>query len=287
MNFLKNIFYNHTETPTDSLMSDDYIFPSNSIDYKEIDNHWLHFPILLRCHPAEIFLPCEANKAASELQTNFLDKIQLNSLNYGSNGYITYINSSSITTMITYTFYFVMNGAIGPLSLFFNKLYPINNYPLLLKLAKLFDYHGNDSVDITIEFNNLTKLPIRVNYDAHSRGQGKWIPWDIVPKIKHNGSKDIIVAYVALNSHSLYPDPKTYYRIFGIANDVCKINGPEFLISDYINLYETNHNIDWLSIKKCNIDIQKQPSDHSITPFERFFLPFFLKKLKQQQQTTL
>lgn len=240
-------------------------------------------------HPNEIYNVCKADNAAVNLMKNFNDLSQLNTLQYGKNGYITYIEKQEDITIVTYSLFFVFNDCIGPISGLLKKFEPFSCKKwldkLVYKIALVFDYHDKDSVDFTVIFDNSTKKPVKVNYDAHSRGQGMWVDWNNVPKIlitSDNGKiSEAPVIYIALGSHSAYPKPKRYWRIFGLGNDVCSKGGKEYVISTHINLYEMNEdpNIDWQSIRECGFGIQRCPSEHTITTWQRFFLPFYLRYL--------
>lgn len=240
-------------------------------------------------HPNEIYNVCAADKAAVNLMKSFKEFSDLNTLNYGKNGYITYIERQEDITIVTYSLFFVFNDCIGPISNLLKKFEPFSHKTwldrLMYKLALVFDYHDKDSVDFTVIFNNKTKKPVKVNYDAHSRGQGMWVNWHDVPKINITSSDgkmvEIPVIYIALGSHSAYPKPLRYWRIFGLGNDVCSTGGKEYVIATHINLYDMDEdtNTDWQSIRECGFGVQRRPSEHTITSWQRFFLPFYLRYL--------
>lgn len=230
-----------------------------------------NFKVILKCHPSEIFYPCNANKEAVSIQTSFYTKDQLQKLTIGDEGYITYINMMDNFNYVTYSFYFVINGAIGPISDLLQLALPYTKDSKIYKIASTFGYHGNDSVDITIKYDKFW-TPLKVNYDAHARGQGMWVNWEDAPK-----EDGLLVCYVAHNSHALYPEPKTYYRIFGFGNDVCAKNGKQFTMKKFINLYNGIPE----AVSQCGFKIQSQPSNHSITPWERFTFPLYKKRIEE------
>lgn len=241
-------------------------------------------------HPDEIYNACTADRAAVKLMENFKELCELNTLTYGKNGYITYIERKEDITIVTYSLFFIFNDCIGPISNVLKKFEPFRHKTwfdrLIYKLALVFDYHDKDSVDFTVVFNNKTKEPVKVNYDAHSRGQGMWVDWTDVPKTivttTDGKNREIPIMYIALGSHSAYPKPERYWRIFGLGNDVCSTGGKEYVITTHINLYDMDKdkNIDWASIRDCGFGVQRRPSEHTITSWQRFFLPFYLRYLK-------
>lgn len=101
-----------------------------------------------------------------------------------------------------------------------------------------------------------------VYFKAHARGQGVWVAINDC-EIDLQG----LHVYVARGSHAFYPEPKTYWRIFGLANDTCSVRGHE------------------LTICAGNLEpigpTRYIPAQHSITKWERIMLMFNNKRLKE------
>ena len=121
-------------------------------------------------------------------------------------------------------------------------------------------YHEGDRERIMIlkQNNNIEY----VYFNAHSPGQGVWVRWQDCNKDTDGN----LIAYVARGSHAFYPNPETYLRIFGFANDQCSNNG----LSLTTNV--TGSHNDYIV-----------PKQHSITPTQRFFLPFVVNCLRNGQ----
>lgn len=115
-----------------------------------------------------------------------------------------------------------------------------------------------------------------IYFSAHSRGQGTWVSWnecEITPDNK-------LVVYVSLNSHALYPHPRTYWRVFGFANDYCSKYGAkqEVDLNDIARSYDFSFD-NGIRLYKS---LRPSPSPVSITSWERFCLPFYLKQIKSR-----
>lgn len=114
-------------------------------------------------------------------------------------------------------------------------------------------YHVGDREKVILLMHN--NVIEHVYFKAHHAGQGMWLPWNLCNK----DSDGNLIAYVARGSHAFYPNHETYIRIFGFANDQCSSNGLSLLS----NITGT-HNGEYI------------PKQHSITPIQRFFLPFVI-----------
>jgi hypothetical protein len=109
---------------------------------------------------------------------------------------------------ITYIFLYTFNGpTIIPCSLI-NCFGPFS-----------IGFHEGDVEHITVELNEKGNMK-RIYYAAHGHGQGMWIDPHLIDKI---GGRPVV--YSAANSHASYPQPKTYWRIFGTANDYTSNDG--------------------------------------------------------------
>ena len=137
--------------------------------------------------------------------------------------------------------------------------------------ADALGYHDWDCERITVLYDPKNLTPQWVYYGAHSRGQGVWVSWEAAPKTRDGA----LVAYVALNSHAMYPTPCTYLRIFGLANDYCSRRGVHVRINDYIpaHLFRTPNGIE-VSDRIPNL------GQGSITAWQRFFLPKYASYLR-------
>lgn len=131
--------------------------------------------------------------------------------------------------------------------------------------ASCLGYHGGDKERVIILRDRESKSHDikHVYFNAHSRGQGVWCEWSACEK---NCDGDLVV-YIARNSHACYPHAGIYVRIFGFANDHCSSRGLRMMSN-----IEGMHSYD-----DCVI-----PTQDSITPCQRFFLPFVYKKLKRK-----
>lgn len=87
--------------------------------------------------------------------------------------------------------------------------------------GKTFGYHPADVETLVILHDDM-KMPKWVYFGAHSKGQGVWKEWTKCD-FTEDGKK--ITVYVSPQSHAFYPCAKTYYRICGFANDVCRGDG--------------------------------------------------------------
>lgn len=121
-------------------------------------------------------------------------------------------------------------------------------------------YHKDDDERLII-LTDAENVKKHVYFNAHGRGQGMWLPYDDCLK---NEDGDLVV-YVARASHAFYPRPETYVRIFGFANDLCEDGGKTIEI-EILGEFDTPIN----------------PPQTSITPTERFFLPFIVNRLENR-----
>ncbi|MDR3551482.1 MAG: Vps62-related protein [Candidatus Babeliales bacterium] len=84
-------------------------------------------------------------------------------------------------------------------------------------LEDLRDLHESDIEHISVELDKNTKKLTRVYFGSHGSTEGFWLNANS-PDIEWDGTHP--VAYVAKNSHGIYPKVGTYVRIFGMANDI-------------------------------------------------------------------
>ena len=138
-------------------------------------------------------------------------------------------------------------------------------------------FFPNSTHDNDIEYISLYHLDQEARYayfSAHSRGQGVWVP---IGDCEVNELGDLVV-YVARKSHACYPRPGCYTRVFGLANDRCSRKGHthrmafQDLLPAYDFCYENG-----VTLYK---GLRPAPPSESITPFQRFFLPFYVDRLR-------
>jgi hypothetical protein len=124
--------------------------------------------------------------------------------------------------------------------------------------SECLGYHLGDRERIILLMSDDYKEIIWVYFNAHDMGEGMWVAWDDCLKTSDNK----LIAYIARGGHAFYPYPRTYIRFLGFANDMCAEHGDTF----EINVVGTHTD-------------RAIPRQHSITPCERFFIPFLEKKL--------
>ncbi len=107
-----------------------------------------------------------------------------------------YANKKGNKTQVIYFFFYNYNG---PKDVF--GLFP-------------FGEHNADLEWIIIEFEKS-----KPRYVFMSRHGNNYRYYYDELEMKDNR----IVVYSAINSHAHYPDPETYFRLFGLGNDVCSI----------------------------------------------------------------
>jgi hypothetical protein len=120
-------------------------------------------------------------------------------------------------------------------------------------------YHEGDNEKLILLMQN-DKIH-HVYFNAHSPGQGCWATWDECEK-DENGN---LVAFIARGSHALYPRGRTYIRIFGFANDQCSNHG-QHMTTNVVGTHTDSI----------------VPKTKSITPTQRFFLPFLVNYLRNR-----
>jgi len=120
---------------------------------------------------------------------------------------------------ITYSLVYIYNGAIGCCYSFFPQ-------------KKSLGFHEVDVEKVQILLDNNDK-PKYVYFSAHGK-EGKWYDWDKCERLNDN----TLIVYVARASHANYPYSGTWWRIFGLANDLCSKNGrhiiPELVENDKV-----------------------------------------------------
>ena len=184
----------------------------------------------LRFHPREIYFPSDKNFRL--VQNKY--KIYFNYEDYEYKG--------EIYKSISYRLYYIYNGGIGCGHCF---------CPQEGKLG----FHDVDREHVKILLKD--DKPMFVYFSAHS-DEGKWVHWkDCIIDNNH------LVVYVARASHANYPKSGIWWRIFGVANDICSDRGkmviPELELDKELSYNPENE-------EKC------------YTFRKRLLLPFYLKK---------
>jgi mRNA-degrading endonuclease YafQ of YafQ-DinJ toxin-antitoxin module len=199
----------------------------------------LPLPIQLRLHPKETQLPCD--------KTFNLDPsypIYYNISTYAYNG--------TRYKSVLYFVYYQKNLAIG-----LNSTMP--NNPSL-------GYHDKDIERLIVLHDMQTNEPKYVYTSGHAQ-EGEWTEYK---KCKLDG--DHLVIYSALYSHRHSTRAKTYWRMFGFANDHTSDKGKHInmqLVNDTTLEYDTTN---------------REVLD---TAFRSFFYPLYIKslpKLKDDQR---
>lgn len=193
-----------------------------------------------------------------ELRLHPEERVGLTGLDGASNvGYVSdpgsFVYGLQEYTIVTYSFYYRTNPAIGCVG----RCFPDSAF---------WGYHPHDLEKITVLY--AAGEPRHVFFFAHGRGQGMWVPWS---ECLTTGDGALVV-YVANNSHASYPRPGRYTRAAGLLNDECldggKILRPLFRRAEDKKLSPGG------GVRLTRAAVR--PPAVSITPFERFFLCFFL-----------
>lgn len=111
-----------------------------------------------------------------------------------------------------FTFHYDENLAIGLGHTFWPK-------------SSWLGFHKEDVEFVAIYTKEDSK---KVYFSAHSQ-EGKFYKYEDC--LFENGH---LVVYVALNSHACYPYPKRYWRLCGLANDVCSDGGDQFEVKSLV-----------------------------------------------------
>lgn len=100
--------------------------------------------------------------------------------------------------------------------------------------------HQSDFEHIIVHVDVATRQAVRVYFSSHSQDDGYWLRAQDC-----EFRNDKLVIYSALNFHGFYHKPKTYWRIFGCANDYTA-NGKEW--NPDVNFANFRHKHNWLNI---------------------------------------
>lgn len=198
--------------------------------------------IELRFHPSETVYPSVATPVTGEEEQFVIYSAQ----GVEVSGEVTY-------NVTTYSMYFKENLAIGVGYKFFPR-------------SPLLGYHAHDVEHVSVYY--YAGEPVKVYFSAHCRGQGVWVPWNKCEK----SPTGLLVVYVALNSHALYPHSGSYLRVFGFANDHCSTRGKHIIVHSSQML--PSQEVILSAGVRLYKGLRPAPSSQSTTPLARFFLPF-------------
>lgn len=84
--------------------------------------------------------------------------------------------------------------------------------------------HPADVERIVVLRDQRTLIPVWVYFSAHGNGQGMWRRWHEC-RFTPCGTLQV---FVSRQSNALYPEPATYWRVLGLANDVADGRGSVF-----------------------------------------------------------
>lgn len=133
-------------------------------------------------------------------------------------------------------------------------------------------YHEADVERIVILLDEHTRWPRWVYYGAHGGGQGCWRRWEDAEKA-HDG---VLVVYVSYRSHGFYPSAGTYWRAFGLANDITGdgVRWRPRLDEDFQDAMAQTWTLSHFQVRRGINGPQNavDPSATSITAWERFAL---------------
>jgi hypothetical protein len=145
-------------------------------------------------------------------------------------------------------------------------------------------YHPVDVERVVVLFDQFSGGPQHVFFGAHGRGQGVWQRYtDCDMHLLGDNQVPVLKVYVARESNAIYPNKKTYIRVFGFANDSCKGDGELWIpgTKDRCNASKQS----WTSTHSQIAPGINSPSNitvpwtSSITNKQRFFLAFpFVRK---------
>lgn len=145
-------------------------------------------------------------------------------------------------------------------------------------------YHPVDIEHLVILIDPVTDKPEHVYFSAHGKGEGTWLPFEDCIK----NANGLLVVYVSPSSNAMYPFPGTYWRLGGVANDVCSNNGKSWFprIEDFENAESQRWSDSHYQIAK-GINSPKNispPVERSINATQRFFmfLPNVRKEVRSQ-----
>ncbi len=165
----------------------------------------------------------------------------------------TMVYNNDLYSARTYSFYYPENLALGCWGACVNPR------------SQAWGYHRHDLEAVTVLFTQ-GGLPRHVFFFAHADRQGMWVPWAECERTADGA----LVVYVARGSHASYPRPGRYWRVLGFANDVCSSRGA--MVRPVVRPAQDR---DLEGGGGFSLRAQlRVPPPTSITPWQRFILPF-------------
>lgn len=196
--------------------------------------------IELRFHPNEKCFPCKMDYT---LPDN--DKYPIY-YNYDED----YTYYGKKYKSVTYFIYYQENLAIG-----LNTLFPYST---------LLGYHPIDRELIKVLYDMDSLIPEYVFFSAHAQ-EGRYYKYSDCNLTKEDKT---LIVYVSLNSHACRKDPGVYWRVLGLANDICSDKGRK-IRPEYIEF---------------NMVYNAQNREVFGTPWNSFFLPYYQRKLSEMKK---
>jgi len=142
--------------------------------------------------------------------------------------------------------------------------------------------HPADVERFVILFSKNSLEPEFVFFGAHGNGQGTWQAFSECEK---NASGALRV-FVSPTSHAFYPKAKTYWRAFGLLNDVTSDNGTNwqpslanFQKSDQQSWSYSHYQVAKGINNPMNVP---DPEAFSISSWERLAIPFIRETIKNR-----
>ena len=146
--------------------------------------------------------------------------------------------------------------------------------------------HPADVERLVILFDQRSKEPMWVYFGAHGKGEGVWKKYSECRFDKEGRLK----VYVSPYSHGLYPAPGIYYRIFGLANDVCDESGEKWvpMLDDFQHsLKQSWSHTHYQVARGINSPLNvPDPTERSISTMERFLIgvPLIKKRVTSSEK---
>lgn len=136
--------------------------------------------------------------------------------------------------------------------------------------------HVADVERVLILFDEWELKPRWVYFGAHGMGQGVWRAWERCETTYVGRDRRALNVYVSPQSHGMYPKESVYWRVFGVANDVCNADGESWVpgAECRCNARTQAWSVEPYQVRRgINTPAHiTHPKDRSITGWERFWL---------------
>ena len=136
-------------------------------------------------------------------------------------------------------------------------------------------YHRHDVEAVYVLFDEETREPLHVYFQAHGLGQGSWHTWDECQKTEDGA----LVVYFAWGSHATYYATGDIVRILGFANDEVEDGGRKIRITE--EHYVENVQFDFGDGIRIRSEIPTI-SNTNISERERKLLPFVNDDIRER-----